>query len=239
MKRLGVNIDHIATVRNARGENHPDPYHAALQVVKMGADSVTIHLREDRRHINDLDAKKICKLKKVLVNLEISMNDKIVNIALKIKPNYICIVPENRKEVTTEGGLNLVKNKKKLSKIIERFKKAKIRTSLFINPTLKDIKLSKELNVDCVEIHTGKISNLVKLKKKFHSELDRIKKCSIFAKKLNIEVHAGHGLDYKTTKILSKVKEIEEFNIGHFIIGESIFIGLSSVIKKFKKIIKN
>ena len=239
MKRLGVNIDHIATVRNARGENHPDPYHAALQVVKMGADSVTIHLREDRRHINDLDAKKICKLKKVLVNLEISMNDKIIKNALKIKPNYICIVPENRKEVTTEGGLNLVKNKKKLSKIIERFKKAKIRTSLFINPTLKDIKLSKELNVDCVEIHTGKISNLVKLKKKFHSELDRIKKCSIFAKKLNIEVHAGHGLDYKTTKILSKVKEIEEFNIGHFIIGESIFIGLSSVIKKFKKIIKD
>jgi pyridoxine 5-phosphate synthase len=239
VKRLGVNIDHIATVRNARGENHPDPYHAALQVVKMGADSVTIHLREDRRHINDLDAKKICKLKKVLVNLEISMNDKIIKNALKIKPNYICIVPENRKEVTTEGGLNIVKNKKKLSKIIQRFKKAKIRTSLFINPTLKDIKLSKELNVDCVEIHTGKISNLVKLKKKFHSELDRIKKCSIFANKLNIEVHAGHGLDYKTTKILCKVKEIEEFNIGHFIIGESIFIGLSSVIKKFKKIIKN
>ena len=239
MKRLGVNIDHIATVRNARGENHPDPYHAALQVLKMGADSVTIHLREDRRHINDLDAKKICKTKKILVNLEISMNDKIVKNALKIKPNYICIVPEYRKEVTTEGGLNLVKNKKKLSKIIERFKKAKIRTSLFINPTLKDIKLSKELNADCVEIHTGKISNLVKLKKKFHSELDRIKKCSILAKKLNIEVHAGHGLDYKTTKILCKVKEIEEFNIGHFIIGESIFIGLSSVIKKFKKIIKN
>jgi len=238
VKRLGVNIDHIATVRNARGENHPDPYYAALQVVKMGANSVTIHLREDRRHINDIDAKKICKIKKVLVNLEISMNDKIVKNALKIKPNYICIVPENRKEVTTEGGLNLIKNKKKLSKIIERFKKVKIRTSLFINPTLKDIKLSKELNVDCVEIHTGKISNLVKLKKKYHSELDRIRKCSILAKKFNIEVHAGHGLDYKTTKILSKINEIEEFNIGHFIIGESIFIGLSRVIKKFKKIIK-
>jgi len=239
VKRLGVNIDHIATVRNVRGENHPDPYHAALQVIKMGADSLTIHLREDRRHINDLDAKKICKTKKVLVNLEISMNDEIVNNALKIKPNYICIVPEHRKEVTTEGGLNLTKNKKKLSKIIKRFKKIKIRTSLFINPTLNDIKLSKELNADCVEIHTGKISNLVKLKKKYNSELDRIKKCSILAKKLNIEVHAGHGLDYKTTKILSKIKEIEEFNIGHFIIGESIFFGLSSVIKKFKKIIKN
>ena len=238
MKRLGVNIDHIATVRNARGENHPDPYYAALQVIKMGADSVTIHLREDRRHINDLDAKKICKTKKVLVNLEISMNDKIIKNALKIKPNYICIVPENRKEVTTEGGLNLIKNKKRLKNIIEKFKKKKIRTSLFINPTIKDIKLSKELNVDCVEIHTGKISNLVKLKKRYSGELDRIRRCSILAKKFDIEVHAGHGLDYITTKILSKIKEIEEFNIGHFIIGESIFIGLSKVIKKFKSIIK-
>ena len=239
MKRLGVNIDHVATVRNARGERHPDPYYAALQVVKMGADSVTIHLREDRRHINDLDAKKICSLKKVLVNLEISMNDKIIKNALKIKPNYICIVPENRMEITTEGGLNLIKNKKKLKNIIQIFKKAKIRTSLFINPSIRDIKLSSELNVDCVEIHTGKLSNLVKLKKNFNEELNRIKKSSILAKKLNIEVHAGHGLDYKTTKILTKINEIQEFNIGHFIIGESIFFGLSKVIKNFKKIIKN
>jgi pyridoxine 5-phosphate synthase len=239
VKRLGVNIDHIATVRNARGEHHPDPFFAASQVIKMGADSVTIHLREDRRHINDTDAKKICKLKKILVNLEISMNDKIVKNALRIKPNYICIVPENRKEITTEGGLNLTKNKKKLKKIIEKFKKVKIRTSLFINPTIKDIKLSKELNVDCVEIHTGRISNLVKLNKKYYSEFDRIKKSSILANKLNIEVHAGHGLDYKTTKILNKINEIQEFNIGHFIIGESIFYGLSKVIKKFKKILKN
>ena len=239
MKRLGVNIDHVATVRNARGENHPDPYYAALQVMKIGADSVTIHLREDRRHINDLDAKKICKTKRVLVNLEISMNDKIVNNALKIKPDYICLVPENRKEITTEGGLNIIKNKKRLKSIIEKFKKKKIRTSLFINPSIKDITLSKELNVDCVEIHTGKLSNLVKSKKKYNNELNRIKKCSILASKLNIEVHAGHGLDYKTTGILNKIKEIEEFNIGHFIIGESIFIGLSKVIKKFKSIIKN
>ena len=239
MKRLGVNIDHVATVRNARGEDHPDPYYAALQVVKMGADSVTIHLREDRRHIKDLDAEKICKTKKVLVNLEISINDRIVNNALRIKPDYICLVPENRKEITTEGGLNLVKYKKKLKSIIEKFKKNKIRTSLFINPSIKDIKLSKELNTDCVEIHTGRISNLVKSKKKYNEELNRIKKCSILANKLNIEVHAGHGLDYKTTKILTKIKEIEEFNIGHFIIGEAIFIGLSNVIKKFKRIIKN
>ena len=238
MKRLGVNIDHIATVRNARGENHPDPYHAALQVVKMGADSVTIHLREDRRHINDLDAKKICKLKKILVNLEISMNDKIVKNALKIKPNYICIVPENRNEVTTEGGLNLDKNQKKLKNIIKIFKQAKIRTSLFVNPSIRDIKISNDLNADCVEIHTGRLSNLVKLKKDYNAELNRIKKSSVLAKKLNIEVHAGHGLDYQTTKILSKINEIQEFNIGHFIIGESIFFGLSKVIRNFKKIIK-
>ncbi len=239
MKKLGVNIDHVATVRNARGEHHPDPCFAASQVVRMGADSVTIHLREDRRHINDLDAMKICKLKNVFVNLEISMNDKIIKNALKIKPNYICIVPENRKEVTTEGGLDLTKNKKKIKKIIQLFKKSEIRTSLFINPTLKDIKLSKDLDTDCVEIHTGRISNLVKSNKKHIIELNRIKKSAILAKKLNIEVHAGHGLDYKTTMILSKINEITEFNIGHFIIGESIFIGLAKVIKVFKKIIKN
>jgi len=239
MKRLGVNIDHIATVRNARGEKHPDPYHAALYTIKMGADSITIHLREDRRHINDQDAKKICSLKKVFVNLEISMNDIIVKNALRIKPNYVCIVPENRKEITTEGGLNLEKNEKKLKKIIEKFRKAKIRTSLFINPSIKDIKLSDKLNVDCIEIHTGKISNLVKLNKNYDIELNRIIKCSKFANKLNIEVHAGHGLDYKTTKILTKIKEIQEFNIGHFIIGESVFFGLGKVIKNFKKIIKN
>ena len=239
MKRLGVNIDHIATLRNARGNLHPDPFVAAKFVKKSGADSITIHLREDRRHINDNDAKLICKIKNLLVNLEISTNSQIVKAALKINPNFICIVPENRKEITTEGGLNLTKNKKKLKTIIERFKKVKIRTSLFINPTIKDIKLSKELNVDCVEIHTGRISNLVKLKKKYNTEFSRIKKSSILANKLNIEVHAGHGLDYKTTKILNKINEIQEFNIGHFIIGESIFYGLSKVIKKFKKILKN
>ena len=239
MKRLGVNIDHIATIRNARGEKHPDPYYAATQVINMGADSVTIHLREDRRHINDLDAKNICNLKKVLVNLEISMNDTIVKNALKIKPDYICIVPENRKEITTEGGLDLKKNQKKLNTIIKKFKKAKIRTSLFINPSIKDIKLSKMLDTDCVEIHTGKISNLIKSKKNYINELNRIKNSSVLANKYNIEVHAGHGLDYKTTKILNKIKEIQEFNIGHFIIGEAVFIGLSKVIKNFKKIIRN
>ena len=237
MKRLGVNIDHVATVRNARGEFHPDPLFAAKFAKKSGADSITIHLREDRRHIKDLDAKKICSQKNILVNLEISTNDNIVKSALKIKPNFICIVPENRKEVTTEGGLNLVRNKLKLKKIISRFKKKKIRTSLFINPSVNDIKIAKKLEADCIEIHTGHFANLVKSKKNYLNELKRIKKSSILANKLGLEVHAGHGLDYKSTQILTKIKEIKEFNIGHFIIGESIFYGFSKVIKNFKKII--
>ena len=238
MKRLGVNIDHIATLRNARGESHPDPVYAAKFVKKAGADSITIHLREDRRHINDLDAKKICSIKNILVNLEISTNPKIVNIALKIKPDFICIVPENRKEITTEGGLNLKKNKSNIKKIISKFKNKKIRTSLFINPSIFDVKSSKELNADCIEIHTGRLSNLVKSKKDYTNELNKIIKCSKLAKQLGLEVHAGHGLDYKTTRLLKKIKEIKEFNIGHYLIGESIFFGLSKVIVNFKKIIK-
>ena len=236
MKRLGVNIDHIATVRNARGSSHPDPVSIAKHVMDCGAHSITIHLREDRRHIRDLDVIKICKNKNIITNLEISLNIDILKIALKNKPNFICIVPEKRKEVTTEGGLNLSKNLNKIKKIINKFKKKKIRTSLFIDPNLDDIKIAKELNADCVELHTGKISNLVKYKKNHINEYKKIKSCCEFAKKIGIEVHAGHGLDYKTTKILSKIKEIEEFNIGHFIIGESIVHGLKKTIKRFKKI---
>ena len=238
MKRLGVNIDHIATLRNARGEFHPDPITAAKFVRKAGADSITIHLREDRRHINDNDAKKICSINNLLVNLEISTNPEIVKIALKIKPNYICIVPENRKEITTEGGLNLKKNKIKIKNIISLFKKKNIRTSLFIDPNIDDVKISKEIKSDCIEIHTGRLANLIKSKKEYLKELNRVKKCSKIAKEIGLEVHAGHGLDYKTTKILTKIKQIEEFNIGHYLIEKSIFFGLLKVIKNFKKILK-
>ena len=236
MKRLGINIDHIATVRNARASIHPDPLFAAKYIMSCGADSITIHLREDRRHIKDLDVIKLCKNKKIPINLEISLNEKILKIALKNKPNYVCLVPENRMEITTEGGLNLFKNKYKIKKFILKFKKAGIRTSLFINPNLKDVKLSKLLGVDCIELHTGKLSNFVKQKKFFLDELSKIKKCCEYAKSMNLEVHAGHGLDYKTTKILNKISYIQEFNIGHFIIGESIIFGLKDVIKKFRKI---
>ena len=239
MKRLGVNIDHVATLRNARKSFHPDPLLAAKKVIQIGANSVTIHLREDRRHINDKDLQKIAKDKKIPLNLEMAANMKMLKIALKNKPNFVCLVPEKREEITTEGGLNLKKNKVKIKKIIFKLKKNKIRTSLFINPTLQDVKLAKELNTDCIELHTGKLSELIKFNKNFNIELNKIKKCSKLGYQLGIEIHAGHGMDYKTTKILSKINYIKEFNIGHFIIGESIFYGFKKVIKKFKKISNN
>ena len=237
--RLGVNIDHVATVRNARGENYPSPLRAALLAQKNGADSVTIHLREDRRHINENDLKKIKNKIKIPLNLEIAATKEMLRIATKSRPPFICIVPEKRKEITTEGGLNLNHNKSFLKKLINNLKKRKIRISLFIEPNLKDINEAKNLNADCIEIHTGKICNLINMNKNFTNELKRIKKAVKEGNKLGLEVHAGHGLTFKSAQILKKVKGIEEFNIGHFLIGESIFEGMSSVIKTFKKILKS
>jgi pyridoxine 5-phosphate synthase len=236
--RLGVNIDHVATVRNARGEFYPSPLRAALSAQKNGADSVTIHLREDRRHINDIDLKKIKSKLKIPLNLEIAATKEMLNIALKNKLPFICIVPEKRKEITTEGGLNLNYNRKFLKKIIKKLKKNKSRVSLFIEPTLKDTKESKKLDADCIEIHTGKLCNLINKNKNYKNELNKIKKAVKLGNKLGLEVHAGHGLTFHSAKILSKIKGIHEFNIGHFLIGEAIFIGLSNSIKSFKKILK-
>ena len=236
--RLGVNIDHVATVRNARGENYPDPLRAALQAEKCGAESVTIHLREDRRHINELDLKRIIAKLRIPLNLEIAATKEMLKIALKRKPPFICIVPEKRKEITTEGGLNLNYRRKFLATIIKKLKKNRSRVSLFIEPNLKDIKDSKNLNADCVEIHTGKFCNLVNKNKNYKKELVKIKNAINYGNKLGLEIHAGHGLTYKSARILSNIQGIKEFNIGHFLVGESIFVGLERAIKKFKKIIK-
>ncbi len=236
--RLGVNIDHVATVRNARGEKYPSPLRAALLAQKNGADSITIHLREDRRHINEKDLKDIKKRLKIPLNLEIAATDEMLKIALKSKPPFICIVPEKRQEITTEGGLNLRYKTNFLKKIIHKLKINKSRVSLFIEPSLNDIKISKILDADCVEIHTGKLCNLINDKKNFKRELEKIKKAVELGNSLGLEVHAGHGLTYKSARILSKISGIKEFNIGHFLIGESIFVGLSNTIKEFKKIVK-
>ena len=236
--RLGVNIDHVATVRNARGEKYPSPLRAAVLAQKNGADSVTIHLREDRRHINENDLKLIKKNLKIPLNLEIAATKEMLKIALKSKPPFICIVPEKRKEITTEGGLNLSHNKNFLKTLINKLKNNKIRVSLFIEPSLKDIYEAKKLNADCVEIHTGKLCNLINKNKIYINELNKIKKIVKIGNNLGLEIHAGHGLTYVSAKILSKIKDISEFNIGHFLIGESIFASMSVVIKSFKKILK-
>ena len=236
MKRLGVNIDHIATLRNARGENHPNVISAAKLAMNCGADLITIHLREDRRHINDKDLKILSNIKSLPINLEIAANYKMLKIALNHKPKYVCIVPEKRNEITTEGGLNLKKKKNKLKKIVEKLNKKGIRTSLFVDPDFKNVKISKFINTRCIEIHTGKISRQIKKNKIFKKELNKIVKTVKYADSLGIEVHVGHGMDFKTARVLSRIKEIKEFNIGHFIIGESIFYGLKKIIKKFKKI---
>ncbi len=236
--RLGVNIDHVATVRNARGEIYPSPLKAALIAEENGANSITIHLREDRRHINDLDLKLIKSKLKIPLNLEIAATKEMLKIALTRKPSFICIVPEKREEITTEGGLNLKFKSKFLKEIINKLKKNKSRVSLFIEPSLKDIKISKLLKADCVEIHTGKLCNLINQNKSYYKELQKIKKAVDLANKLGLEVHAGHGLTFQSAKILSRIRGIKEFNIGHFLIGESIFLGLGQTIKKFKKIIK-
>ena len=238
-KRLGINIDHVATIRNARGESYPEPLRAALEAEKSGANSVTIHLREDRRHIRDYDLKNIKKKLKIPLNLEIAPTNEMLNIAIKNKPNFVCIVPEKRKELTTEGGLNILKNKKILKKIVSKLKKNKIRISLFIEPLLSNVELAFMLGVDCVELHTGTFCNLFNKKHKKKTEVVyiKIKQCAAFAKNLGLDVHAGHGLTYRSAYQISKIEEISEFNIGHFIVAESIFIGLKNSIKQFKKII--
>ena len=235
--RLGINIDHVATIRNARGENYPSPLRAALLAQKFGADSITIHLREDRRHIIDQDLIEVKKKLKIPLNLEMAPTKEMLKISLKHKPEYVCIVPEKRREITTEGGLNLKKNSHLIKKIIRELKKKKIRTSLFIEPDIKDIKIAKNIHADCIEIHTGKICNLHNKKNSTKNELKKIQKAVNFANNIGLEVHAGHGITFSSAMLLSKINGIKEFNIGHFLIGESIFIGIKDCIKKFKKIL--
>ncbi|RLA83443.1 MAG: pyridoxine 5'-phosphate synthase [Epsilonproteobacteria bacterium] len=257
---LGVNIDHIAVLREARKINDPNPLDA-LGICKLaGADQITIHLREDRRHIHDEDAKNIIQLSQLPVNLECSINDKIIDIVCKLKPHRVTLVPENRAEVTTEGGLDLSSNFKQIKKTIRRLHQHEIDVSLFIDPTQDMINLSKELEVQWIELHTGSFANIYAmlysgLNKTHHSikelELSReklslkldkstksIKSSAKLAKKLNLKVAAGHGLNYQNVKYMTAIKEIEELNIGQSIIARSVFTGLESAILEIKALVK-
>ena len=234
--RLGVNIDHVATLRNARKENFPSPVKAAELALQSGADSITAHLREDRRHISDNDIKEISFNFPGKLNLEMAATEEMLAIAEKIKPFSCCIVPEKREEVTTEGGLNVINNDNKLKPMIARLRDIGIRTTLFIDPEDSQLESCYDLQIDCAEIHCGRLCNLYeKNDNEFDFEFNKIKS---FSKKLfsnGIEAHAGHGLNYETTKIISTVDEIEELNIGFFIIAESIFHGLEKTIINIKE----
>ena len=230
--RLGVNIDHVATIRNARGGIHPDPVAAAILAQKSGADGITVHLRQDRRHIRDEDLSRLAKEISLPINLEMAAVEEMLAIALQTKPNAVCIVPEKRQEITTEGGLNVVREQEKLAKFIAKIRECEIRVSLFVDPGFEQIECAKKIGADIVELHTGEFCN--KTGKERDEEFLKIKKCSELAASLGLECHAGHGLDYETAKKVAEIAEIAELNIGHFIIGEAIFDGLAAVIKKMK-----
>lgn len=233
--RLGVNIDHVATIRNARGGQHPDPVKAAIIAQNSGADGITIHLREDRRHIRDHDLTRLKEEINLPINLEMAATKEMLDIALKIRPNAVCIVPEKRQEITTEGGLDLIKNFQKLKPIIDKIKDNKIRVSLFIDANFDQIDKAKQLAADIIEIHTGDFCNKSGNEKK--NELKLISKCVDYANKIGLECHAGHGLNYEDAAIIAKIPNIKELNIGHFLIGEAIFHGLENVVKKMKQAI--
>ena len=234
--KLGINIDHVATIRNARGGLHPDPLKAALIAQSSGADNITAHLREDRRHISDIDIKKLVKTLRIPLNLEMAPTNEMLNIAISSKVNRVCLVPEKRKEITTEGGLNVIKNKKKIFNFAKKLKKNNVKVSIFVDPNIKQIIACKDLKVFSVELHTGEFCD--NNKNKIY-EYEKLKKSAIFAKKNNLECHAGHGISYETVEKIAKINEITELNIGHFIIGEAVFIGLKKSILKMRRIIDN
>jgi len=233
--RLGINIDHIATVRNARcrdAQALPDLLRAAQQAVKGGADSITFHLREDRRHVLDVDVKNLCAQLKVPVNLEMAATKDMVQIALVRKPDAVCLVPEKRKEVTTEGGLDVVKGGKKLAQFVNQLAGAGIRVSLFINPDAAQILAAWATGAAAIELHTGTYASATGAAQK--RELKRLQWAAQQAHKLGLEVHAGHGLTYANVGAIAAIPEITELNIGHFLVGEALFVGLAASVRKMR-----
>ena len=235
--RLGVNIDHVATLRNARGEDYPSPVKAALKCQEFGADGITAHLREDRRHIRDDDIEAIKSQISIPLNFEMAPTNEMVEIAIKTLPNACCIVPEKREEVTTEGGIDVKRNHHILGTIIDRLKKNNIRVSLFVDSSIDQIKLAKELGSDIIEIHAGEFCRKVHDRLDFQKELNTIKEAASFAESIGLETHVGHGVTFDSIVELSRINEVKEFNIGHFIISESLFLGLETTIKKMKTLI--
>jgi pyridoxine 5-phosphate synthase len=234
--RLGVNIDHVATVRNARGSAYPDPVRAAKLAEAAGADGITAHLREDRRHISDADIDGLMEALEVPLNFEMAATDEMQAIALRHKPHAVCIVPEKRKELTTEGGLEVARQENKLAHFIAPIREAGCRVSLFVAADMAQIEAAHRIGADIVELHAGAYCDL------FHegefdrskAELEKLREMSTYAHSLGLEVHAGHGFTYDTVKPVAEFPEVLELNIGHFIIGEAIFVGLQPAMQQMR-----
>ncbi len=230
--RLGVNIDHVATVRNARGGDNPDPARAAILAEQAGADGITAHLREDRRHIRDEDIVALKRDLKIPLNLEMAATEEMLAIALKAKPHACCIVPEKREERTTEGGIDVIGQHNRLKPIVSALADAGIRVSMFIEPDRKQIDASRALGAPVVELHTGAYANATgearaKILKHIHNAAE-------FGADIGLEVHAGHGLTFDNVKDIAAIPHVRELNIGHFLIGEAIFIGLDQSIRRMR-----
>ena len=230
--RLGVNIDHVATIRNARGIKHPDPVRAARLAAQAGADGITAHLREDRRHISDEDISRLSAEIDLPLNLEMAATDEMLKIALRLKPHAACIVPEKRAELTTEGGLDAAGGHNHLARFVRELVGAKIRVSLFIDPEPKQLDAARALGAPGVELHTGAYCEAEGEARE--RELERIVKAAAHAEAFGLECHAGHGLSYETVGAVAAIPTIVELNIGHFLIGEAIFSGLDSAIKRMR-----
>jgi len=238
MPKLGVNIDHVATLREARRIDYPDPIEAAAIVEKAGADAIVVHLREDRRHIKDEDVKLLRKKVRTKLNLEMSINKDIVKIAKRIKPDQSTLVPERRQELTTEGGLDVVSNFKRVKKVVDDLKKSGIIVSLFIDPDPKQIKAASQIGAEAIEIHTGEYANS-RSKKEREKHLHLIKEAAELASGYKLDVYAGHGLNYENVKAIARIKEIRELNIGHSIISKAVFVGLAEAVKQMKRLIRS
>ncbi len=235
--KLSVNIDHIATLRNIRGGNEPDPITVAHIAELAGAEGIVCHLREDRRHINEEDVKLLRKTIKTKLDLEMSTNDEIVKIAKTIIPDLVTIVPEKREELTTEGGLDIKKNKRKIQNVISQFHDLGINVSLFIEPNKNDIEIAKSIFADEVELHTGNYANVKKESKQI-MELQKIQVAASYAKSLDLKVNAGHGLNYINIFPILEIKEIKEMSIGHSIISRAQFVGIFEAVKEMVNIFR-
>ncbi|MFN3522870.1 MAG: pyridoxine 5'-phosphate synthase [Phenylobacterium sp.] len=236
--RLGVNIDHVATIRNARGESYPDPVRAAEMALMAGADGITAHLREDRRHISDADIDALAVILRRRgrpLNLEMAVTAEMETIALAHRPHAACLVPERREEVTTEGGLDVVKGHNAIAPVVGRLSAAGVRVSLFIDPDLTQVAAAKTAGAAVVELHTGAYCEAVRHRSpEAQTRLEALKTAAAEAARLGLEVHAGHGIDYETVKPVAAIPELMELNIGHFLIGEAIFIGLPAAIQRMR-----